>query len=271
MRPESVPTERFLRGVGVQHLPPRTAPFDPGYDHVTVEAHLEQSAHLIEMLKLSMACWIIADEASTRQKIAAAKTRGVRVVSGGCPFEIAAAQRKLGQYLDLCAGIGFARIEAGAGFTDLQMTPADVVRMARDRGLEVQFELGRKDGGPFDARTTEALIEQGIGWLEAGAICLVIEARESARGVGLFDADGRFDARLAERFVSEFGFEVVAFEAPTKSSQFALLDRFGPAVHLSNVRLEELLRVEIYRRGLHADAFGKPNLRPAADDVAAVT
>jgi len=33
-------------------------------------------------------------------------------------------------------------------------------------------------------------------------------------------------------------------------------------VRLSNVRLEELLRVEIYRRGLHSDAFGRPNLRP---------
>ena len=52
------------------------------------------------------------------------------------------------------------------------------------------------------------------------------------------------------------------FEAPTKPSQFALLDHFGPSVRLCNVRLEELLRVEIYRRGLHSDAFGKDNLRP---------
>jgi phosphosulfolactate synthase len=33
-------------------------------------------------------------------------------------------------------------------------------------------------------------------------------------------------------------------------------------VHLCNVRIEELLRVEIYRRGLHSDAFQKENLRP---------
>jgi hypothetical protein len=31
-------------------------------------------------------------------------------------------------------------------------------------------------------------------------------------------------------------------------------------VQLCNVRLEELLRVEIYRRGLHSDAFGSPRL-----------
>ena len=39
-------------------------------------------------------------------------------------------------------------------------------------------------------------------------------------------------------------------------------DHFGPLVQMSNVRLEELLRVEIYRRGLHSDAFEHENLRP---------
>jgi phosphosulfolactate synthase len=33
-------------------------------------------------------------------------------------------------------------------------------------------------------------------------------------------------------------------------------------VQLGNVRLEEVLRVEIYRRGLHSDAFRRENLRP---------
>jgi len=37
-------------------------------------------------------------------------------------------------------------------------------------------------------------------------------------------------------------------------------------VRLGNVRLEELLRVEIYRRGLHADAFAKPRLKLPCPD-----
>jgi phosphosulfolactate synthase len=52
------------------------------------------------------------------------------------------------------------------------------------------------------------------------------------------------------------------FEAPNKPSQFALLDHFGPEVHLCNVRLEEVLRVEIYRRGIHSDAFANDLLKP---------
>jgi phosphosulfolactate synthase len=58
------------------------------------------------------------------------------------------------------------------------------------------------------------------------------------------------------------------FEAPNKPSQFALLNHLGREVHLCNVRLEELLRVEIYRRGLHSDAFAKENLRPLAPNLA---
>ena len=38
---------------------------------------------------------------------------------------------------------------------------------------------------------------------------------------------------------------------------------FGREVHLCNVRLEEVLRVEIFRRGLHADAFANVQLRPS--------
>jgi phosphosulfolactate synthase len=90
----------------------------------------------------------------------------------------------------------------------------------------------------------------------------VVEARESAKGVGLFDEGGNFSGALADRFAKAFGLKIVTFEAPNKPSQFALLDHFGSQVRLCNVRLEELLRVEIYRRGLHSDAFGKENLRP---------
>jgi phosphosulfolactate synthase len=260
-------TQDFLRALGVTELPPATSPFDPGYDPVTVEAHLEQSAHLISVLKISMACWLVADEGATRRKFAAARKHGVRTTTGGGPYEIAVAQGQLDPYLDLCADVGATRIECGAGFTDARIDPADVVARARARDLEVQFELGSKHGGAFDAATVSALVAEGRRWLDAGAVQLVIEARESASDVGLFDAQGGFDPVAAEGFAEAFGLEVVSFEAPNKPSQFALLDHFGPEVNLCNVRLEELLRVEIYRRGIHSDAFRRENLRPRVPDV----
>jgi phosphosulfolactate synthase len=255
-------TRDYLKLIGVPEIEPATSPFDPGYDPVTLESHLDQSYHLISLLKISMACWQVANEHATRRKIAAARRYGVKTVTGGGPFEVAVQQGQLEAYLDLCADIGVDRIECGEGFTDMPLPPTHVIKLARARGLEVQFELGKKHDGAFTDQIVTGLIEQGHRWLDAGALQLVIEARESAKGVGLFDDNGRFNAAFADRFADEFGLKVALFEAPNKPSQFALLDHFGREVHLCNVRLEELLRVEIYRRGLHSDAFQKENLRP---------
>jgi phosphosulfolactate synthase len=135
--------------------------------------------------------------------------------------------------------------------------------MAEARGLDVQFEVGKKHGGTFTDDIVGELIDQGKRWLDAGAKKIVVEGRESAENVGLFDAKGRLNTHFADRFANAYGIDNAIFEAPNKPSQFALLDYFGPVVHLSNVRVEELLRVEIYRRGLHSDAFQRDNLRPA--------
>lgn len=259
-------TSDYLTLIGVSGIAPATSAFDPGYDPITLEGHLEQSHHLISILKISMACWMVADETVTRRKIAAATAHNVPTVTGGGPFEIAVAQGQLPAYLDLCADIGVNRIEAGEGFTNMPLSPRRVVSMAQERGLEVQFELGKKHEGSFRADHLEELVAQGNRWLDAGAVEVVVEGRESAKGVGVFDDNGNLNSSFANRFAAAFGLDRVTFEAPNKPSQFALIDHFGRDVHLSNVRLEELLRVEIYRRGLHSDAFGKPNLRPRSVD-----
>ncbi len=255
-------TKDYLKSIGVPEIPASTSPFDPGYDLATLASHIEQSNHLISILKVSMACWMIANEDITRQKIAVAKKYNVPTTTGGGPFEVAYVQGKLVEYLDLVSDFGFNRIECGEGFTDISLNAKEIVKMANDRGLEVQFELGKKHEGAFTEDVVDALIDQGKRWLDAGALQLVVEARESAKGVGLFNDEGKLNLNFADRFADAFGHSVVMFEAPNKPSQFALLDHFGREVHLCNVRIEELLRVEIYRRGLHSDAFNKENLRP---------
>jgi phosphosulfolactate synthase len=265
--PETTATEAYLHLIGVPRMPALTSPFDPGYDPATLASHLAQSGHLISILKISMACWIVARESATRAKLAAAREHGVRTVTGGGPFEVAVAQGRLAEYLDLCAGMGFDRIECGAGFTEMRLTPAGVVAMAAERGLEVQYEVGPKHGGGLRPDAVAPMIDDARSWLEAGACEIVVEARETAVGVGLFDAHGRFGSDVADRLADALGLGTLCFEAPTKSSQFALLDHFGPDVRLSNIRLEELLRVEIYRRGLHSDAFANPRLRPPVPDA----
>jgi phosphosulfolactate synthase len=256
--------DSYLKNIGVRDLAPASCPFDPGVAPVVLESHLQQSAHLMLSLKISMACWMIADQSATRRKLSAARAAGVPAGAGGGPYEVAVAQGQLSAYLELCADVGFDAIECGAGFTDPHVTPSDVIKMAADRGLNVEYELGDKHGGEFDADVVSELVREGHRWLEAGARRVIVEARESAAGIGLFDVGGAVNVEMAERFVAEFGLSAVVFEAPSKRSQFALLDHFGPAVRLANIPLSELLRVEIYRRGLHSDAFQNPRLRPGA-------
>jgi phosphosulfolactate synthase len=252
----------YLAALGVRSLPRLTTPFDPGYSPAELASHLDQSGHLFAALKLSMVGWMLASERSTRAKLEAARARSVPTVAGGSSFEVAVAQGRLREYVHLCADLGFDRIECGAGFTDMRLAPRTAVAVVRAYGLDVQYEIGEKHGGALSRDAADALVRQGYEWLEAGAGEIVVEARESARNVGVFDADGGLDVDIAERLIQAFGLEWVSFEAPTKSSQFALMKHFGPGVRLSNVRLEEVLRVEGYRRGLHSDAFACARLRP---------
>ncbi len=86
-------TWEYLRLVGVEDLPPLTHPLDPGYDPATAESHIEQSSHLMAAYKLSTAAWLVANEAATRRKIAAARAHNVPTVTGGTPFEVAVVQK----------------------------------------------------------------------------------------------------------------------------------------------------------------------------------
>ncbi len=139
-----VHTADYLKLIGVPEIAPATSPFDPGYDPATLESHLEQSSHLMSILKISMACWQVAKESATRKKIAAAKKNHVPTVTGGGPFEVAVAQGQLPAYLDLVADLGVTRIECGEGFTEMNLKAEEVMKMATSRGLDVQFELGKK-------------------------------------------------------------------------------------------------------------------------------
>src|SRR5260221_13725704 len=158
-------TEQYLNRIGVRDTPRATCPFDPGYDPVTVEAHMEQSGHLIGTVKISMACWMVAEEAATRRKIQAVTRLGIPAVAGGGPFETAVAQRALPAYLDLCADVGITRIECGEGFTEPGLTPENIVREAHERSLEVEFELGEKHSGRFTDERADELIATGQRWL----------------------------------------------------------------------------------------------------------
>jgi hypothetical protein len=72
----SVHTRDYLTRIGVPDISPATCPFDPGYDPLTFEGHLAQSSHLMETMKISMACWQVSNEEVSRWKVAACRHYG---------------------------------------------------------------------------------------------------------------------------------------------------------------------------------------------------
>ncbi len=187
-------------------------------------------------------------------------------MTGGGPFEVAVAQGRLPAYLDLCADLGFDRIECGEGSPTCRLDPPAVVAHgpgARAGGAvrarqEARRRVHRGDGRR--ARSTE-----GRRWLDAGAVRAGGRGAGERRGVGLFDERGQLRPAPADRLRRgvRAGRASPSRRRPRPASSRCSTTS-AATCSLCNVRLEELLRVEIYRRGLHSDAFAKPALRPAA-------
>lgn len=108
---------------------------------------------------------------------------------------MAVAQARLPEYLDLCADIGFTRIECGCGFTDMPLGAREAVRMAAERGLDVQFELGKKHTGAFTTDVVTELLGQGHEWLDAGALDWWWRLAKARRASGSSMMPGTLTAR----------------------------------------------------------------------------
>ena len=90
----------------------------------------------------------------------------------------------------------------------------------------------------------------------------VIEARESAENVGLFDAGGSLNQDLATYLAEGLGLERVVFEAPTKPSQFALLDHLGPEYPSRQRAPRGAAPGRDLPARAHTDAYAVERLRP---------
>jgi phosphosulfolactate synthase len=85
---------------------------------------------------------------------------------------------------------------------------------------------------------------------------VIVEGRESGRGVGIYDDDGSIDPDQLSRLVAGADDPArLIWEAPDKEQQVSIIERFGPHVGLGNVPPGEVLALECLRQGLRADTF----------------
>ena len=86
---------------------------------------------------------------------------------------------------------------------------------------------------------------------------MIIEARETARSLGVYDNKGCLKEDMARSLVDNIGSDRIMFEAPEKCQQAHLILLFGPEVNLGNICPEDVIPLETLRRGLRGDTYGK--------------
>lgn len=222
--------------------------------HATADL-LQMAAHVIDSIKLTFGTSAFYEESVLREKIALVQEAGVDIYPGGTFLEAAVAQGKVADYVRRARELGFNTIEVSDGTIEMDAaTRGDIVKLAKDAGFKVLTEVGKKD--PKDAITTTTMHEQIAADLAQGADKVIVEARESGHGVGIFDSSGDVQTEMVEEILGGINnVEDLIWEAPIKSQQQWLILEFGPNVNLGNIPPEDILALEALRCGMRGDTL----------------
>ncbi|WP_373230491.1 phosphosulfolactate synthase [Cohnella sp.] len=216
---------------------------------------LSTSGEYIDIVKFGFGTAPLYPLAIIRSKIKLAKEHGITVIPGGTLLEAAVKQDLVHGFFRQVMSLGFTGVEVSDGTIELSRSlRSDLIRNAASLGLRVFTEYGKKLFGSrinvFDFASTAE-----TDWA-CGAEFVTVEARESGKGVGLFDEHGSFrDGELSHIQSAVPNLDCVLWEAPLKDQQVSLIQAFGPHVHLGNIPTQDVITLETMRRGLRSDTF----------------
>lgn len=233
----------------------QTMVIDKGMGLAQTGELLELAAPYIDFIKLTFGTASLYTPALLRAKINLIRSHGVDIYPGGTFLEIALIQGNLHPYLERARALGFTCIEVSDGTIALTpQTRRETILTALEYGFSVITEVGKKEGGqPLEPAQA---LEQVAADLDAGAIKVIVEGRESGQDAGIFDARGQIrtdDLEQLAEGISDPG--LLMWEAPQKAQQEVLIARFGPNVSLGNIPPGEVLALEALRHGLRGDTL----------------
>lgn len=249
-----------LPGVGAERsAKPRTTGITLVLDRMlglsATRDFLELAGEYVDFIKLSFGTSVLLDEGLLRRKIALIREFGVEVLPGGTLFEYAYFRGVMAAYLARARALGFTAVEISDGSLELPATArAEAIARARDLGLTVITEVGKKDPEHQpDLATLGAQVQRD--W-ELGANWILVEGRESGARVGIYDAQGKVvEERLATLLGQIDPAAPLVWEAPQPQQQSYFVLRFGPNVNLANIAPNDVLALETLRCGLRWETF----------------
>jgi len=224
---------------------------------------LAMAGDYIDHWKLSFGTSALMDEDLLRDKIAQVRERDILVYPGGTLTEYAIVRGACRDYLRRAQALGFNGVEISDGTIHLAPSARrDAIQFALDLGLTVVAEVGKKH--PREQPSAEELAEQALADFDAGAAWVILEARETGKGIGVYGEDGSVHERDVDTIASALNsrLERLIWEAPLKNQQEYFILRFGPDVSLGNIQPREVLGVEALRAGLRFET-----LRPLVEEM----
>lgn len=232
-----------------------TMVIDKGLGFTETNELLDLASDYIDFIKLGFGTSALYSAHLLRKKIEMVKSFNVGIFPGGTFLEIAVLQGKLREYLHITKNLGYTAVEVSDG--TINMSPAqreEAVKRARDMDLLVFTEVGKKDERDHVEfmRLGEIIAKD----LQDGAFKVIVEGRESGKGVVIYDSKGEIKQEELEILKEAIrDHNTILWEAPLKQQQFELIMTFGPNVNLGNIQPNEVLAVEALRRGLRGDTL----------------
>jgi phosphosulfolactate synthase len=213
-----------------------------------VESHRD----LIDLVKFGWGTALVTRDLYRKAHVLA--DAGIGFYFGGTLFEHHLWTDQLDDYLRLVDATGATHIEVSNGTIPLdQHSKAEYVRrMTKYRPVlaEVGYKDATRSANLAPREWADALRED----LDAGAVIVITEARESGRS-GIARADGHLRADVLEAVADAVDLDKVMFEAPTKDLQVDLISALGARINLGNVAPSDVVGVATLRLGLRGDTL----------------
>lgn len=232
-----------------------TMVIDKGMGLTEVKEMLDMAAEYIDMVKLGFGTSALYSSGVLEEKIKLVRSYDVDIYPGGTFLEVAMLQRKLDLYLRKCKELGYSCIEVSDGTITMSSEERqEAVLKAREMGFKVLTEVGKKD--PRDKVAGTAIHRQIAQDLASGAFKVIVEGRESGKGVVIYDSKGNVkEDELEDLAIHINDPDAILWEAPLKNQQQALIMRFGHNINLGNVQPNDILALEALRVGLRGDTL----------------
>ncbi len=238
---------------------PRRAGFtmiiDKGLGPAQFTDLLMMAAEHIDFVKLAFGTSLVYPAGVLESKIALACSYGVDIYPGGTLLEIAVMQGTADRTLDRLCELGFTAVEISEGTISLDAAQRRaLIARAADRGLRVLSEVGKKDKNiRMQPEEVHAMVAADRA---AGAELVIVEGRDSGKGVGVYDDEGCTDDTLVARILAGVAEpERLMWEAPQVAQQQRWILQLGNRVNLGNVQPEDAITLAATRAALRGDTL----------------